>query len=591
MIFLASYYFRKDNMIRIEENNLKLSEITASRVFSEIDKSRIIALTMLNEIDAKTSDASMVDFSRTDVLFAGIIDDKSGVKFAKKIYNTQLLSKFQIPAENLDAVTESSPEVFQRAFAGETVVHNVSQSLDFPVLALVLPYKRGDGREIASIMVSYIKLDSLLKSFESRGTIIFFMVNSRGDVIAHPDPKVVLSGANYSKLSIVESMFKSKTDNGNVRYKNDKGVVYLGSFKKIEFGGSGVIAAVEEDKVLEEVNNLQRRNMYLMVIVLASAILIVFFYGRSITGPIVRLVGATREIIKGNFHINIKASSKDEIGNLTESFIKMGLGLEEREKIKDAFGKFVDEDLAEQVMKGTIKLGGERKEVAVFFSDIRSFTAISEKLAPEEVVEFLNQYMTRMVKCVRDTNGKVDKFIGDAIMAVWGATKSWGNDTENAINGALMMRATLAEFNTGRGGDKHPVIRIGCGINTGPVLAGQIGSMDRMEYTVIGDTVNLASRIESLNKPFGTDILISEDAYQKVKEIFAVEKMQAIKVKGKSEPQSVYAVIRRLDDPAGPKTLSEVRIMIGLDPSKYKAATGKDGAFEDEEVKYEIIEE
>jgi adenylate cyclase len=590
MIFLASYYFRKDNMIRIEENNLKLSEITASRVFSEIDKSRIIALTMLNEIDSKSADSSMVDFTRTDVLFAGIIDDSTGVKFAKKTYNAQLLSKYQIQSENLDEVSESSVDVFKRAFAGETVMHNVSQSLDFPVLALILPYKRSEGKEIASIMVSYIKLDTLLKSFESRGTIIFFMVNSKGDVIAHPDPKVVLSGANYSRLSIVESMFKSKTDNGNVRYKNDLGIVYLGSFKKIEFGGSGVIAAVEEEKVLEEVNNLQRRNVYLMVIVLASAILIVFFYGRSITGPIIRLVGATREIIKGNFHINIKASSKDEIGNLTDSFIQMGRGLEEREKIKDAFGKFVNKDLAEQVMKGTIKLGGERKEVAVFFSDIRSFTAISEKLEPEEVVEFLNQYMTRMVKCVNDTKGVVDKYIGDAIMAVWGAPVSTGNDTENAINGALMMRKTLAEFNTGRGGDKHPVIRIGCGINTGPVLAGQIGSEERMEYTVIGDTVNLASRIESLNKPFGTDILISEDAYKKVKEIFAIEKMQSIKVKGKSEAQNVYAVLGRLDDPSRPKSLSEVRINIGLDPKKFEESTKNNGTFEDEEVKYEIID-
>ncbi len=590
MIFLASYYFRKDNLIRIEENNLKLSEITASRVYSEIDKSRIIALTMLDEIDTKSAGASMIDFTRTDVLFAGIINDINSVKFLKKTYNSQILSKYQIQPESLDAVSESSGDVFKRAFAGETVIHNISQSLDFPVLALILPYKKNEAKQTASIMVSYIKLDALLKSFESRGTIIFFMVNSRGDVIAHPDPKVVLSGTNYYNLSIVESMFKSKTDNGNMRYKNDSGIVYLGSFKKIEFGGSGVIAAVEEEKVLEEVNSLQRRNIYLLVIVLASAILIVFFYSRSITGPLVRLVGATREIIQGNFHVNIKNSSKDEIGNLTDSFIQMGKGLEEREKIKDAFGKFVNKDLAEQVIKGTIKLGGERKEVAVFFSDIRSFTAISEKLEPEEVVEFLNQYMTRMVKCVNDTRGVVDKYIGDAIMAVWGAPVSTGNDTENAINGALMMRAALAEFNTGRGGDKHPVIRIGCGINTGPVLAGQIGSDERMEYTVIGDTVNLASRIESLNKPFGTDILISEDAYTKVKDIFAVEKMQSIKVKGKSEAQNVYAVIGRRDDNARPKSLSEVRINIGLDPKKFEESSKKGGIFEDEEVKYEIIE-
>ena len=195
----------------------------------------------------------------------------------------------------------------------------------------------------------------------------------------------------------------------------------------------------------------------------------------------------------------------------------MGIGLEEREKMKDAFGKFVNKEVAEQVLRGELRLGGERKEAAILFSDIRSFTAISERLEPEEVVEFLNEYMTRMVNCVNNTNGVVDKFIGDAIMAIWGAPVSHGNDIENAVNAALMMRHELTIFNQSRGGPRKPVIKIGCGINDGPVLAGQIGSEDRMEYTVIGDAVNLASRIESLTKPFGVDILISQDAYERVK--------------------------------------------------------------------------
>ena len=192
--------------------------------------------------------------------------------------------------------------------------------------------------------------------------------------------------------------------------------------------------------------------------------------------------------------------------------------------------------------------------------------------------------MTRMVDCVNATNGVVDKFIGDAIMAVWGAPVSYGNDTENAINGALMMRQQLLEFNRGRGGDKKPVIRIGCGINTGPVLAGQIGSEERMEYTVIGDTVNLASRIESLNKPFGTDILISQDTYSIVKGIYRVEPMQKIKVKGKAEPLQIYAVLGRMDDPAAPKSLDELRRLLGIDMK------GKPEVPAEAEIKYEILE-
>jgi len=192
-----------------------------------------------------------------------------------------------------------------------------------------------------------------------------------------------------------------------------------------------------------------------------------------------------------------------------------------------------------------------------------------------------------MVQCVNETHGVVDKFIGDAIMAVWGAPVSHGNDTENALNGALMMRKALMEFNKGRGGDKKPIIKIGCGINTGPVLAGQIGSSERMEYTVIGDAVNLASRIEALNKPFGTDILISTDTYNEIKDIFRVEPMQKIKVKGKSEPQQIYAVLGRLDDPSAPKTLEDLREMLGIEmKGKPTEEAGEEG-----EVKYEILNE
>jgi adenylate cyclase len=412
------------------------------------------------------------------------------------------------------------------------------------------------------------------------------MINSDGDVIAHPDTNLIMNYANLRNLPIVDMMMKSKLDNGQTRYRNEAGVYHLGSFKKIGFSGIGIISSVPETLAMQEVYNIQRRNIYITIIVLNLAILIVYYFSKSLSTPITTLVGATKEIEKGNFRVSVKPTTGDEIGILTESFAEMGRGLEEREKMKDAFGKFVNKEIAEQVLKGEIKLGGERKKATVFFSDIRSFTAISEKLEPEEVVEFLNQYMTRMVNCVNDTKGVVDKYIGDAIMAVWGAPVSHGNDTENAINGALMMRKELIEFNKGRGGDKKPVIKIGCGFNTGAVLAGQIGSNERMEYTVIGDTVNLASRIEALNKPFGTDILVSTDTYNEVKNIFIMQPMQKIKVNGKSEPQQIYAVLGRLDDPNGPRTIEDMRRMVGIEmKGKPTAEAGEEG-----EVKYEILD-
>ncbi|MDR2211594.1 MAG: adenylate/guanylate cyclase domain-containing protein, partial [Spirochaetaceae bacterium] len=221
-------------------------------------------------------------------------------------------------------------------------------------------------------------------------------------------------------------------------------------------------------------------------------------------------------------------------------------------------------------MKGELALGGETKRVTVFFSDIRSFTAISEKLTPAEVVEFLNDYMTRMVDCVDKTGGVVDKFIGDAVMAVWGAPVSTGSparDAFNCVKAGLMMRSALLHFNRGRGGDKQPRIRIGCGINTGDVVAGQIGSSRRMEYTVIGDAVNLASRTEALNKPLGTDILITENTYALIGKQLITEEMPPITVKGKETPVRMFAVVNfrpTQDFVPKPSTLPELRRLLGI---------------------------
>ncbi|PJZ60113.1 adenylate/guanylate cyclase domain-containing protein, partial [Leptospira adleri] len=333
----------------------------------------------------------------------------------------------------------------------------------------------------------------------------------------------------------------------------------------IGYAGLGVISSTSEKKAFEEVYNIQKRNLYLMFVVVNVSILFVFFYSRRLTRPILKLVDASKEIEKGNFQLTLEAESGDEIGKLTTSFVEMGKGLSDRDKMKDAFGKFVNKDIAEMVLKGEVKLGGDKRECVILFSDIRNFTSISEMIEPELVVEFLNQYFTAMVKCINANGGSVNKYIGDAIMAVWGELGHTELDTEKAIQAALDMRKSLIQFNKNRGTDKKPKIFIGIGINTGEVIAGQIGSEDRLEYTVIGDTVNLASRVESLTKVFGADILITGNSYEKVKGSFVVEKLKPIKVKGKKSLQTIYAVLGHSKDKNCPKNLKELRKQIGME--------------------------
>jgi len=589
MILLATYFFKKDNRVRAEMNNHKISEVTALKAGSDLEsimkRSQIIASSGLA---GRAAAANPLDEDE-EILFEGSVRPGKGgaPELALGLYNERLMEQYQIGKEGVEAAIAAGGKTFARAFEGETVVSNVSPIFGAPVLSLCLPFARGEEGAVKSILICYIRLDSMQKAFQARGEITrSFMVNDAGDVIAHPDSAIVVAGANYAELPIVKMMMTSRIDNGQTRYRDEKGVFFLGSFRKIGIGGCGVVSTVEESLAFREVYNIQRRNIYLMVIVITLVVMIIFYFGRSITTPIVKLVGATKKIKEGRYDIKIKPTTRDEIGELTSSFIEMGRGLEEREKIKSAFGKFVNKEVAEAAMRDELALGGERKVIAVLFSDIRDFTAIAEDLEPEEVVAFLNEYMTLMVRCVNDSYGVVDKFIGDAIMAVWGTPVSRGNDTENAINGALAMRRALAEYNADRGGSGKPRLRIGIGISTGPVLAGQIGSEDRMEYTVIGDTVNLASRIEQLNKAFATDILISEDSYDAVKREFAVVEMPPIRVKGKDEPQRVFAVLGRLDDVSRPKSIEELRALLGVGPP---SAEKMRSAVKEEEVKYEIL--
>jgi adenylate cyclase len=323
-------------------------------------------------------------------------------------------------------------------------------------------------------------------------------------------------------------------------------------------------------------------------------IIFIYFFSKTLSHPILRLKKASEDIEKGNFNIALKPRGHDEITVLTQSMNKMAEGLGQKERLKKMFERFTNKAVAQKALTGELKLGGETKTATVFFSDIRGFTAMSESMSPEEVISFLNDYMTRMVACVVKTGGIVDKFIGDSVMAVWGAPFTSGNPAEDALNAvkaALLMRSSLIVFNKERVLLNQPPVKIGCGINTGSVVAGQMGSQKhKIEYTVLGDTVNFASRTEALNKPLGTDILITENTYNLIKEHLIAEEMPAVSVKGKTGLCRMFAVINIKDctdipgaGKHGPKTLSQIRQKLGIKEPDFSKIN-----INEEEHKYKI---
>jgi class 3 adenylate cyclase len=263
----------------------------------------------------------------------------------------------------------------------------------------------------------------------------------------------------------------------------------------------------------------------------------------SITRPVAGLVQFARRVQSGDLTAQTAVSGRDAHGQLGEALNAMVHGLRERDRVKEIFGRYVTTQVSEKVLKGEVHLGGERRRVTILFSDIRNFTTMSEQLTPEQTVSFLNGYFSEMVDAVFECGGMLDKFIGDGLMAVFGATEDSVGHAEQAVRAALRMKSLLAKINGDRAMRGVPPIAIGIGIHTDEVIVGNIGSRKRLEYTVIGDGVNTASRLESLNKELGTTILVSELTYLDVKDVFVCQAMQHVHLKGKAKELTAYEVV------------------------------------------------
>jgi len=289
----------------------------------------------------------------------------------------------------------------------------------------------------------------------------------------------------------------------------------------------------------------QARNETLLVTLLMMLVGIIGAVGLSlvITRPVLRLVEGTKAIAAGNFQFFLKDSSRDEIGDLVDAFNQMARSLREKEQMKQAFVRYVAREVVDEIMKNPeqIALTGERREVSVLFCDIRGFTPLSERLSAEDVVHLLNEFYTLMIDTVFKHEGTLDKFLGDAVMAVFGAPVSRSDHSVRAIRTALAMQAGVKELSQKRVAEGKDPIEVGIGVSAGEAVAGSVGTESRMEYTVIGDRVNLAARLEANATP--GQILISQWTYEKVDKLVNARSLGYFKVKGKEEEVEVYEVL------------------------------------------------
>lgn len=572
------YMVSDNSSTSAKDTNNTLNEITAETVNSLVVARQNNTLGFLNDALLSRSTTKVTDemfddfcFRNSDVWF--ISAPEMGIKTSSQaeIYNPgskALISKW----------LETKKTEIENARKGEVSILNMKDVMNQSSICIIFPYEYNKKADYAAVGFNVSSIIDLISNSE-RNTI--FIVNKDGEVlVCAGEPE---DDAPYFQAA-AKALSEAEEESMQVQKEDNDGNNWIISYKKIA-GGMYSVTCISQSDITQMVRKTAYRIILITMAIIFLAILLIRHFSKTITRPIHALVGAAGQIQNGDYDVKLKAKTHDEIGLLTNRFVSMSSGLAERERLKDSMSRFTNKAIAEKAMKGELNLGGENRNVTIFFSDIRSFTAMSEKLTPAEVVEFLNEYMTKMVSCVLKTHGTVDKYIGDAIMAVWGAPESAGSpekDAWNAVCGALMMRTELYRLNQKRKRQGKPVIKIGCGINSGSVVAGQIGSDERMEYTVIGDAVNLASRTEALNKPFQTDILITENTYNLIGDRLVVEEMPAVHVKGKENAIKMFAVIN-VKGVQGATSLNQIRNLLGfheIDKSQVNT--------DEEEKKYKI---
>ena len=664
--FLNSHFIGQDVQITAENNNLTINSRSAGTVedkLSTIRSNVFQLLDLLNVVGGGRSaslarQAEVFFFERNqDIAAINILsgdDSNSSTHSAKEssIINNRFFISNEIDVSSLENFIKASSQQINRSCLGETIALNASPFFNIPAMALLFPWKENGLDQTCVITFSIENMSDILGTDSVNTT---FILNDSAEILCHPDTQKVLIGESYKNFPLVVAMRQNNESNADSRQipfsvidENNKKTDYFGAYQKLSFGDVVVFTTVPVDSILEGVRTTRTNNIYLTGIVFfLSVIIILVFTRQGISRHLRKLTEAAEEIKNGNFDTpvfnELSTKRRDEIGVLNQST------KDEREFL-DVFAKFTNKGVAKSIARKELDFDPHLKDITIFFSDIRGFTAISdgfknrfENDSPREIIGFLNDYMSRMVNCITLSHGNVDKFEGDAIMAVWGILREDNLDFEklddsnpekaelaakyelhkkqdalNAIRGTIAMRYALMKYNKDaqaftKAHENEPLakykphIRIGCGLNSGRATCGIMGSEDKMEYTAIGDAVNFASRTESSNKPCGTDILITEDTYNLLKDDFiknesnnfsikaenleneiVVEMIPVeFEVKGKGT-QHFYGVVNmpRFDiqkffqqgdpefvpdedclkavGPAGPKTMAQVRELLGI---------------------------
>jgi class 3 adenylate cyclase len=387
------------------------------------------------------------------------------------------------------------------------------------------------------------KIGYLLVGFPIRENVVQRLGKRvEGEVCFVVGSSAVVSTPGIARSALLNSMEAAAGLNGSrvLTLSGRTWALFSEMLNPQEPGEGSMVCAIALDDALAP---FRRIRAILIVTALASvvaAVIMGFFLSRELSTPILELVRGTAKVARGDYDFLIDIKSRDELGILGKAFNSMVRGLFLKEKYRDVLDKAVSPEIAAEMLKGDLFLGGENRTVTVLFADIRGFAAITEGMDPRVVITMLNDYLEGVGAAIESEGGVVDKYAGDEIMAIFGAPVSHSDDAPRAVRAALRMQEAIRSLSESRRAAGKPEIAVGIGINTGLAVAGNMGSRTRLNYTVLGESVNLAARLCSMAG--AGQILVSAATLEAVGPHLEVQALEPVTLKGWSNPIGVWLV-------------------------------------------------
>ncbi|MDA3900440.1 MAG: adenylate/guanylate cyclase domain-containing protein [Spirochaetes bacterium] len=503
-VFLVSYLYKSDIRLRINNNRLLQTSASANSLKTSIDTygaiARMVPYSRQLDDDLLTDNGAIISIHT-------LTTKNNTTTILKKIINPLFVESNMITEENLLSALHKNRDFFNVKGVTIPSLRNISPELGIPAISMAFSAYKDPSKSKPPIIIITIDAASLISSQVPNEQIQSLIVTPDGTVIAGNPSSAVEQRLSLAELPIVHQMFTSQVNNGQLNFKDSQGTQYTGYFYRYADGYPGVISFTETETIFAGSDLLLYQNLLIMIIIMSVAILCAFIFLRG-----------------KNASVKIKKIKKR---------------LPETSFTSSSYDK-----------------------AAFMYLNFQSFAGITQQFKPKTARAHINNYMKRIIFSIRTAGGRTNSILGDVMTAMFSFSGRPETNCEKAVLCAIMIRQKIYNYNK-KHNRKFP-ISMRCGINTGSILAGDIGTANCHNYGVIGDTIKKASHIEHLNSLLGTDILITLPVYRNVKEKFYLQKMKPIQIKGESGTMTVWAVLGRKDDRNSPKTVEELQKRFAL---------------------------